>query len=1070
MPGGQSFRVKSAEVMIGSAVDCAVTIDDPDVAPIHCSIEVQSNSAMLTAFSGDHGVFFKGSRVLIARLKNGDSFQVGSTTLQLTISSRQPPRDPIFPVAWSLGCIGLFFVVAAMLINPILSLFTNQTTTNSDQASLEIHSVIPDSAMPSPHAPLVVNRTSKLAAKKIKAEKGGQLDAGELLITIAPGAFDRDRRLEIHRVEPYACPFTIGFPGSAEKIEPQPAGAWEVDAGADSDLFAGSVEVAVDLTALGADDSTILFPAITLDGATWTRLPYERRGDTLVFQTRHFCVVTVWMVTKAVGLGLALGYLANRGIHWYFGPQEEIPDPLETYKPFASLQPERAGFEVQWSEKLAAAGATAATSTRNNPKILKDLEEIIRQHMAMAKSEDPDPKTWPQEIDHKCERAVLSYLRKSQIPEAVWKIEEALVFAQQYLESRGFNRPFHDLPVYVAPKLGGDAGFLHNPWLGRRYVVISTDISEAKMQTTVLHELFHHYQTGYVWLDRNGHMPFMEASALLMEREAAEHYRQAGREFDLSDGLALAQVITYVYGLNGPDGKSERKVRAFGYGLTWFLEFLRNGWGGGEIDEFHSSLIENWGATKYNANHKALLWAAGGDEADLRISWLDFCQNSVLESLEIRRGLATQYGEKYGASLFDSKPYDRMVVADVKSVPLEEVYGFPPTIIDASIVPVFELKDNMIRPWSLNFYKLENPGRPGAKVMMRVPRSWNTTDGPTVRTFVREKTDQVRARPITEIDLAPPSSDHSVAVISGANDMYVYVADAGKTGAYLSSIDSATAFLLEPPYDLKLSTARGVVTVSWSRPPAADQYSRFFVYLNSEEEHSDSIAVADSSAEFHPAAYDLDQINLVEMSSAVEIGTAPDGEIVYAESTKNQVEGEPVSGSFLLTSSIIRQSIECTPKEGGSSRFPIPDISGVTIEIDNSGSFSHEDDIFDTFAQGHYTITGRLKGGVFEVSGTSKSDGKSGFDRREGYRWEVWSGSCSITKARSKIAYNDNWGYRTLTTTEPILMECVSDEEKNLGPVVWFAGSPKPADYDKPRYYHTICKGTVELSFILNPQ
>jgi hypothetical protein len=93
---------------------------------------------------------------------------------------------------------------------------------------------------------------------------------------------------------------------------------------------------------------------------------------------------------------------------------------------------------------------------------------------------------------------------------------------------------------------------LHNPWAGRRYMLVGANAGSAIIWTTALHELFHHYQTGYVWLDRTSHLPFLEASALLMEREAIAPYADAAKPFNAGEGLVLAQMLVYRNGLDGP--------------------------------------------------------------------------------------------------------------------------------------------------------------------------------------------------------------------------------------------------------------------------------------------------------------------------------------------------------------------------------------------------------------------------------------------------------------------------------------------------------------------------------------
>jgi len=90
-------------------------------------------------------------------------------------------------------------------------------------------------------------------------------------------------------------------------------------------------------------------------------------------------------------------------------------------------------------------------------------------------------------------------------------------------KSRRIKSPLLTLPVNVVPNLDENSGHIHNPWSGRRYMILSAQLDERTKNTTALHELFHHYQTGYVWLDRNGHLPLEFGHFQRRRRVQARH-------------------------------------------------------------------------------------------------------------------------------------------------------------------------------------------------------------------------------------------------------------------------------------------------------------------------------------------------------------------------------------------------------------------------------------------------------------------------------------------------------------------------------------------------------------------
>ena len=808
------------------------------------------------------------------------------------------PHDPAYTMAWAAAGLGALMLLGSFLFGPTLSHWAANTGVASPGVS-DALPLIPSSAFAVIHEPLVIDRIEEVGSAMVKASTGGQIDAGGVSITVPAGAFSHDRELSIYRIQPPPCPFSISEPGSSEPHEPQVIGAWEVDVGDESGLFPGEVEVAINLATLGAVDAPVLIPAISLDGATWTELPFERRGDMLVLRTRHFCPVVIWGIVKAVALGATIGTAVHFGIKQYYGPQQNLPDPLEVYKPFRRLSLDPEGFEIWWSNKLPGVDPDTGLLRTSFSDFKVGVEAIVKRHMAAIGTQDPDPQSWPPEVRKRAEQELGKFIKKCTVPDRVRLLEDALVFAQTYLESRGFDRPFFDLPVYVVPSLGtGSAGEINNPWLGRRFLTVGIDASEGAMYTTALHELFHHYQTGYVSVDRHGHLPLMEASALLMEREAEAHYLAASKPYDKLEGLVLAQVLSFAHGLEGPSSRAESPTKKFGYGLSWYLEYLRGWWPGGTDAEFHHELLKYWGSTTFSANTKAFLWAAGGDQKKLSRSFLDFSRDKILSGLEEGAGTRTPYGKKYGASIFEDSPYSPSITGGGA---LKGTYGLTPTVMDFSASPRVEIGDDQIRPWSIQFYKMSPPGRADAALVVRAPRSWFPENSPGRELFLRGKKSEFNVETLSEANLAPESCDFLATSLPFTADAFAYFVDTGQTGSgWFSGYDSAIFSLLEPPTDVEINTNGETATVTWKAPPSDSQISNYRIYADGQPIYAAEVKGSERSAEI----FFVGSTPKVWVVSTVEICRDEEGEAFVIESVKSDVAGGEEPATYEMTISV----------------------------------------------------------------------------------------------------------------------------------------------------------------------
>jgi len=87
-PGkGESLVLKAPRLVIGrKGADLA--LNDPEVSRHHCVLEVRDRLVNLKDLDSTNGTFFENERARAAVLRDGASFRVGSTTLQLTFQPR----------------------------------------------------------------------------------------------------------------------------------------------------------------------------------------------------------------------------------------------------------------------------------------------------------------------------------------------------------------------------------------------------------------------------------------------------------------------------------------------------------------------------------------------------------------------------------------------------------------------------------------------------------------------------------------------------------------------------------------------------------------------------------------------------------------------------------------------------------------------------------------------------------------------------------------------------------------------------------------------------------------------
>lgn len=666
--------------------------------------------------------------------------------------------------------------------------------------------------------PLAVTRRDKVASAAVDAAKGGIVDTKSgLALKFPAGSLDKSRTLTVYKAQVPVPQIKVGILGEGKAEPLELLGAWDVDAGDQTGLFPKPVEVSLDLTPWKKPDGTVplVIPAISVDGKRWTYPAYQVKGNRLVFQTRHLCPIAAYVGWKYVA---ALG--ATIGLYMYTRGWEGLGEDVGTEMPFlglegkgfwwASLGPDPQGYQIYWSTTVAGNDS----GFRDEKGFLEAWRPVVTKYHDRLTGDDAQ------------DGAILDQLRvesdalrrKFLVPAKVAEIDHALRTATAYLRARGFEAPSLTLPVYVVSSIPGDCGHVRNPWLGRRYMVFGANNDTDDVYATALHELFHHYQSGYAWqlVERKENLPFVEGSALLLELEAKDDYANL-ETYSGKKGVKiwndLARMDVYRDGLY----TSEGDLAQHGYGLSWFMEYLRSCRSSMGKD-FHPRLLETWGGVT-GTLHKTFLWAAdnggsalgAGPEEMLGKRFLSFAQDQILKGMPS----STAYGVKYSRAVFSNSPY---------------------TAVSFSDKGVAELGDKQIKPWSIQYLKLPAAPRPKSTLVMRFPGEWFDYRAPGRGVFLRKAESDTDATPVSDLNLAKGISKNPLVAMPFNQDQFLYIVDTGQTGSgWINEYKPATLFALEPPTEVKSRPKEGdVLEVTWTPPVASREgtlVNRYFLYL-----------------------------------------------------------------------------------------------------------------------------------------------------------------------------------------------------------------------------------------------
>ncbi len=590
---------------------------------------------------------------------------------------------------------------------------------------------------------------------------------------------------------------------------------WDVDLGGAA--LGAPARISFDLPREARSGDVLLVrPVFSRSGINWTPLPYRRQGDTLLFEVPHFSLLGIVVITLLAPL-IPVAFV-------YFHGGEQWPDStlFNAEAPFvADLIPDPTGFHIAWTHLLGdgktgvrdpaglAAAETAAKTrfTTAEAAIFQDrdrslaspkLSEVERAKILMDADRRMDGAR--SDLEKALAKAKADYL----VPESVKLIREGLVFGRSYLLSRGFSSP-DMLDVFVPKNCGKDDGTLNNRYWGRNYMMVGASLDRDDIFSTTLHEQFHHFQGQYLTAGK-ANIYLAEASAALMEREAADHYRQRAGVAIFSDNRFLNGLKE---GLNGKPIKTYAgdagPFQRLGYGLSWFLEYLRDQWAkqpGNLSADFHQKFLTQCKVLGgIPSPVAAFSWGAGGNLPALGKIFASFAREAVLDGMPSH----TLYEKKYGIPLFDSTLGD---VHDVLSFDTKAVQ---------------EITDAMVKSWSIQFFRLDPPkilsGEPMPRLVLSFPAEWfdaSSTAGRQI--FLRMRSGDAALSLDT-----PPGKDYA-GVVSFDAARYLYVVDTGQTGSgYWYDYKPGMLVCLEAPRELTASLRNKTLEIVWQEPRLAKE-------------------------------------------------------------------------------------------------------------------------------------------------------------------------------------------------------------------------------------------------------
>lgn len=426
-----------------------------------------------------------------------------------------------------------------------------------------------------------------------------------------------------------------------------------------------------------------------------------------------------WFIIKGVAVGIITirEYLKARQFFFNGDAAFRFMDVADTYKLYwpATMEPankreveaqearltayyESFGIDMsQGFERGLNALCVKETGGHNSGNYKKTMLELIFNH--------PEYK--------ECRRIMNdpTWVRENLLPAKIQVIIEDLELVSEYLfeENRGFRKPTHIIQVGVAgdgglewPHGDNSLGVAVNEYGLKPYLHLNAGkltldavgawghveerISSDNMLLTVLHEVFHIVQCGYISNDSKDRRWFWEATAVVLEKEGYEYFTGTGWITSTEEEISLTDRNHYAayyssyanqkYWLSGETGFTNYDMH-YGYAAADFLEYIcDNCYRAGFRINFLPALLMQYSYSSDTSGYSAILKMLGGVPANLSKAYRDFMEqiNPAVYTAMYKR---TVKGEGEYAALFRDKTYK--LTADNPLIKITTQY-FPLTL------------------------------------------------------------------------------------------------------------------------------------------------------------------------------------------------------------------------------------------------------------------------------------------------------------------------------------------------------------------------------------------------------
>ncbi len=631
-----------------------------------------------------------------------------------------------------------------------------------------------------------------LAEASLSADGGRVAAADGLALDFAPGSVTKPSPIRISRSDA-PPPAVLG--GASSLL-----GAWTVDASS-ADVFAAPVRVSMKLPVVpGPLSPDMIVPMISRDGRAWFPIPYTRDGDTLRFETTHFSILGAVLIGTAIGSAVLAVIRAPT----------ELPSVFHDEAPFiSSPYPDPEGWSIAWAKSLGS-GSKGLKDEKTLEIVFRalwddyrknviDLAELRDKRIARARESNlpvepilgelqPLFGTLRENLERNRARAFMQY----GVPDAVAEVREALLTAKRTLVTDPAGRGFADpgpITVFVTSKAGANDGETVIRWTSDPYLFLYAKTGRDTLYLTVLHEYFHAIQKRYL-SNANRNIFLTEASATLLERETISTFDARG----LKITNYLADLGKIRIGLKGPKlpllWGDAKPYQRFGYGMSWFLEFLRDevfmkNFPTSKKENFQNYLLAHFRDTNQSPEFLDVLkYAAGGGDRELGTALANFAEKAVFPGLS-------------GATLYERTYVDAqnhfMVIDSPKT--LHEVVS-----LDAE--GLFELNDSRIPPWSIQFFEFQSDSaakrnvRP--KLALLCPPEWFDASATLGRRLY------IRNANATDAAVVTPDATGIRRAFDFDGPTRLYIVDTGQTGSgWAREYASGNVILLEGPHDIR---------------------------------------------------------------------------------------------------------------------------------------------------------------------------------------------------------------------------------------------------------------------------